>query len=161
MRALSVITSDCFAMASRDVPSRVRRTEVGEAERGTAMTRKILVIDDEPEFCRVLARVLTEMGHQVSTASGGRQGLARIRKNPPDLVFLDIKMPRMSGLECLRRIRKFKRKFVIVVMTGFGDIQSAREALRLGAEEYISKPFDLDDLKQLVNELVKDLAGGA
>jgi len=123
------------------------------------MTCKILVVDDEPQFCRMLARVLTEMGHQVSTASGGRQGLAKIRENPPDLVFLDIKMPRMNGLECLRRIRKFKREFVIVVMTGFGDVQSAREALRLGATEYISKPFDLDDLKALVNELVKDLAG--
>jgi DNA-binding response OmpR family regulator len=67
----------------------------------------------------------------------------------------------MDGLECLRRLRKSKRKPVIVVMTGFGDIQSAREALRLGAEEYISKPFDLDDLKQLVNELVRELAGGA
>ena len=132
-----------------------------EAERGKAMTCKILVVDDEPEFCRLLASVLTEMGHEVSTASGGRQGLAKIRKNPLDLVFLDIKMPRMDGLECLRRIRKSKRKPVIVVMTGFGDIQSAREALRLGAEEYISKPFDLDDLKQLVNELVRELAGGA
>ncbi|MGA2300497.1 MAG: response regulator [Candidatus Acidiferrum sp.] len=125
------------------------------------MTCKILVVDDEPEFCRLLASVLTEMGYEVSTASGGRQGLAKIRKNPPDVVFLDIKMPRMDGLECLRRLRKSKRKPVIVVMTGFGDIQSAREALRLGAEEYISKPFDLDDLKQLVNELVRELAGGA
>src|SRR5208337_1148772 len=133
--------------------------EKPEAERGIAMTCKILVVDDEPEFCRLLASVLTEMGYEVSTASGGRQGLAKIRKNPPDLVFLDIKMPRMDGLECLRRLQKSKRKPVIVVMTGFGDIQSAREALRLGAEEYISKPFDLDDLKQLVNELVRELAG--
>jgi len=125
------------------------------------MTCKILVVDDEPEFCRLLASVLTEMGHEVSAARGGRQGLAKIRKHPPDIIFLDIKMPRMNGLECLRRLRKFKRKFAIVVMTGYGDIQSAREALRLGAEEYISKPFDLDDLKQLVNELVRELARGA
>ena len=125
------------------------------------MTCKILVVDDEPEFCRLLASVLTGMGYEVSTASGGRQGLAKIRKYPPDLVFLDIKMPRMDGLECLRRLRKSKRKPVIVVMTGYGDIQSAREALRLGAEEYISKPFDLDDLKQLVNELVRGLASSA
>ena len=125
------------------------------------MTSKILVVDDEPDFSRLFASVLTEMGYEVSTATGGRQGLVKIRENPPDIVFLDVKMPEMNGLECLRRIRKTKRKFVIVVMTGYGDIESAREAMRLGADEYISKPFDLDDLKQLVNELVKDLAGGA
>lgn len=123
------------------------------------MTSKILVIDDEPEFRRLLANVLTEIGYEVSTATGGRQGLAKIRQNPPDILFLDIKMPHMDGLECLRRIRKIKRKFVVVVMTGYGDIQSAREAMRLGADEYISKPFDLDDLKGLVNELTRELVG--
>ena len=115
------------------------------------------MVDDEPEFCHMLAKVLTEMGHEVSTATGGWQGLAKIRKNPSDILFLDIKMPHMDGLECLRRIRKIKRKFVVVVMTGYGDIRSAREAMRLGADEFISKPFDLDELKRLVNELVGEL----
>jgi two-component system NtrC family response regulator len=67
----------------------------------------------------------------------------------------------MDGLECLRRIKKIKRKFVVVVMTGYGDIESAREAMRLGADEFISKPFDLDDLKRLVNELVGELVNDA
>ena len=123
------------------------------------MTSKILVVDDEPEFCRLFANVLVDLGYQVSTATEGREGLAKIRDNPPDILFLDIKMPHMDGLECLRRIRKIKRKFVVVVMTGHGDIQSAREAMRLGADEYISKPFDLDDLKRLVNELAGELVG--
>lgn len=125
------------------------------------MSSKILVVDDEPEFGRLFASVLTEMGHEVSTAIGGRQGLAKIRENPPDILFLDIKMPQMDGLECLRRIRKIKREFVIVVMTGYGDVQSAREAMRLGADEYICKPFDLEDLKRLVNELVGEPVGDA
>jgi two-component system NtrC family response regulator len=101
------------------------------------------------------------MGYEVSTAVGGWQGLAKIRENPPDILFLDIKMPQMDGLECLRRIKKIKRKFVVVVMTGYGDIESAREAMRLGADEFISKPFDLDDLKRLVNELVGELVNDA
>ncbi len=123
------------------------------------MTSKILVVDDEQEFCCLFANALTEMGYEVSTATGGRQGLAKIRQNPPDILFLDIKMPHMDGLECLGRIRKIKRKFVVVVMTGYGDIQSARKAMRLGADEFISKPFDLDDLKRLVNELTGELVG--
>jgi len=125
------------------------------------MTSKILVVDDEPEFCSLFSNVLTEMGYEVSTAVGGWQGLAKIRENPPDILFLDIKMSEMDGLECLRRIRKIKRKFAVVVMTGYGDIKSAREAMRLGADEFISKPFDLDDLKRLMNELVGELVGDA
>ena len=124
------------------------------------MTSKILVVDDEPDFSRLFASVLSEMGYEVSTASGGRQGLVKIRENPPDILFLDVKMPQVDGLECLRRIRKTKRKFVIVVMTAYGDIESARKAMRLGADEYISKPFDLDDLKHLVGELIREPAGG-
>ncbi len=124
------------------------------------MRSKILVIDDEPDFRRLLASVLAEMGHEVSTAVGGRQGLVKTRENPPDIIFLDVKMPEMGGLECLRRLRKNKRKFLVVVMTGYGDVESAREALRLGANEYICKPFDLEDLKQLVDDLVREPVGG-
>jgi len=118
------------------------------------MSSRVLVVDDEPQFGRLFATVLTELGYEVSSATDGGQGLAMIRERPPDILFLDIKMPEMDGLECLRRIKKLKRKFVIVVMTGFGDIKSAREAMRLGADEYISKPFDIDDLKRLVNEIM-------
>jgi len=125
------------------------------------MTSKILVVDDEPELCNLFSKIMTEMGYEVSTAVGDWQGLAKIRENPPDILFLDIKMPQMDGLECLRRIKKIKRKFVVVVMTGYGDIESAREAMRLGADEFISKPFDLDDLKRLVNELVGELVNDA
>jgi DNA-binding NtrC family response regulator len=124
------------------------------------MPSKILVVDDEPEICRLLAHVLRDMGYQVSTATEGRQGLCKIRDHPPDILFLDIKMPKMDGLECLRRIRRSKRKLLVVMMTGYGDIKSAQKAMRLGADEFISKPLDLGELKRLVNELAGELVGG-
>ena len=118
------------------------------------MNAKILVIDDEAVICRFFQRILTTMGYEVSTASGCREGLAEIKRNPPDLLFLDIRMPSMDGLECLRGVRKIKRTLPIVMITGFGDLDSAQEAMRLGADEYISKPFDLDHIRQIITELI-------
>ena len=118
------------------------------------MSAKVLVIDDEAVICRFFQRILTTMGYEVSTASGGREGLAEIKRNPPDLLFLDIRMPSMDGLECLRGARKIKRTLPIVMITGFGDLDSAQEAMRLGADEYISKPFDLQEIRRLIGELL-------
>ena len=118
------------------------------------MTAKILIVDDDPDICHFFQKILTEMGYEVSTASGARESLTRITRDPPDVLFLDIKMPKMDGLECLRRVRKIKRKLPIVMITGYGDLKSAQEAMRLGADEYISKPFNLEEIKRLISELL-------
>jgi len=118
------------------------------------MSTKVLIVDDDPDICHFFQKILTEMGYEVSTAGGGRESLTRITRDPPDVLFLDIKMPKMDGLECLRRIRKIKRKLPIVMITGYGDLKSAQEAMRLGADEYISKPFDLEEIRRLISELI-------
>ena len=118
------------------------------------MSTKILIVDDDPDICHFFQKILTEMGYEVDTASGARESLTQIRRDPPDVLFLDVKMPKMDGLECLRRIRKIKRKLPIVMITGYGDLKSAQEAMRLGADEYISKPFDLEEIRRLVSDLL-------
>ena len=118
------------------------------------MPHKILIVDDDVDICHFFQKILTEMDYEVATATSGRQSLAKITRDPPDVLFLDIKMPKMNGLECLRRIRKIHRKLPIVMITGYGDLKSVQEAMRLGADEYVSKPFDLEEIRRLIGELL-------
>ena len=109
--------------------------------------RKILVIDDEPEVCELLADFLRMQGYQAMYASRSVEGLALAEKEKPDLVLLDIMMPEMDGLECLQRIRKSSPESIVIMVSGLKDEKVAKEAIRLGAYDYIGKPFDLSYLK--------------
>ncbi len=102
----------------------------------------ILVIDDDAEIRYSLARVLSSRKYQVAEAASGEQGIAAVKKSPPDLVFLDIRMGGMSGLETLQHIRSTNPKQMVVLMTAFGTAQTAIEAMKFGAFDYIMKPFD-------------------
>jgi len=102
----------------------------------------ILVIDDDAEIRYSLSRVLSARKYQVAEAASGEQGIAAVKKSPPDLVFLDIRMGGMSGLETLQHIRSTNPKQMVVLMTAFGTAQTAIEAMKFGAFDYIMKPFD-------------------
>jgi nitrogen regulation protein NR(I) len=102
----------------------------------------ILVIDDDAEIRYSLSRVLSSRKYQVTEAASGEQGIALVKKSPPDLVFLDIRMGGMNGLETLQHIRSINSKQMVVLMTAFGTAQTAIEAMKFGAFDYIMKPFD-------------------
>ncbi len=103
----------------------------------------ILLIDDDAEVRYSLSRVLTSHGYTVAEAASGEEGVAAIRKGPaPDLVFLDVRMKGMSGIEALQHIRSANPKQLVVLMTAFGTAQTAIEAMKYGAFDYIMKPFD-------------------
>ncbi len=103
----------------------------------------ILVIDDDAEVRYSLGRVLSSKKYQVIEAPSGEQGVAIVKKGPsPDLIFLDIRMSGMSGLEALQHIRSANPKQLVVLMTAFGTAQTAIEAMKYGAFDYIMKPFD-------------------
>ena len=109
--------------------------------------RKILVIDDEPEVCELLADFLRMQGYQAFSASRASDGLKIAEKEKPDLVLLDIMMPEMDGLECLQIIRKSSPSSIVIMVSGLKDEKVAKEAIRLGAYDYVGKPFDLAYLK--------------
>jgi two-component system nitrogen regulation response regulator GlnG len=103
----------------------------------------ILVIDDDAEVRYSLGRVLSSRKYQIIEAASGELGVAAVKKGPaPDLIFLDIRMAGMSGIEALQHIRSVNAKQLVVLMTAFGTAQTAIEAMKYGAFDYIMKPFD-------------------
>ena len=106
----------------------------------------ILVVDDEKQIRRILALLLKERRHQVAEAGSGEEALAILAESKPDLVLLDLKLPGIDGLETLRHLHAASPATDVIMMTAFGTIGSAVEAIRRGAVDYVTKPFDNDDL---------------
>jgi DNA-binding NtrC family response regulator len=121
----------------------------------TAKTPTILIIDDDSEIRYSLSRVLSSRKYQVIEAPSGEQGIAVVKKSPPDLVFLDIRMSGMSGIEALQHIRSSNPKQLVVLMTAFGTAQTAIEAMKYGAFDYIMKPFDPQKVLTLAENALK------
>lgn len=108
---------------------------------------KILIIDDEEVVLDSCTQVLEGSGHRVQTAGNGTDGLARIGEFEPHLIFLDLKMPGLSGLEVLERIRAGHPQRVVIVITGYATVSSAVEAMKKGAFDFLPKPFTPEELR--------------
>jgi two-component system response regulator AtoC len=106
----------------------------------------ILIIDDEPGLRQTVSLILAEEGYQVHTASDGEEGLARARELDPDLILCDVRMPRLPGLEFLDKYRAENGRAMVVVMTAYGSLELAVEAMKRGAYDYLPKPFSPDQL---------------
>jgi two-component system nitrogen regulation response regulator GlnG len=121
-----------------------------------AKSPTILVIDDDAEIRYSLSRVLSARGYGVTEAASGEQGVALVRKGPvPDLIYLDIRMSGMSGLEALQHIRSANPKQLVILMTAFGTAQTAIEAMKYGAFDYVMKPFDPQRVLTLAENALK------
>jgi DNA-binding NtrC family response regulator len=116
---------------------------------------RILVVDDDENLRWVLKTQLEEFGYTVSEAPDGEQALAIIAKEPPALVLTDLKMPGLSGLELLTKIRSDYPEVPAVIITAFGTIQSAVQAMRVGAYDYLTKPIDYEELEIVVNRVLE------
>lgn len=106
--------------------------------------QRVLVVDDELSVCAFLERFFQHCGFDVETTTSPTVALERIRQRRPDLVLLDVRMGPMSGLELLQKARAFAPDLRVVMVSGIGDEQTVREALSLGAMDYVTKPFNLD-----------------
>jgi DNA-binding response OmpR family regulator len=111
---------------------------------------KILVVDDEREILDLLTDHLEDEGYAVSQAVDGEQALEGARREPPDLVLLDITIPGVNGLEVLRRLRRDHPRIPVIMITGIEDEALARSTLKMGAFDYVQKPFDPYRLSALV-----------
>jgi DNA-binding NtrC family response regulator len=118
----------------------------------------ILIIDDEPHLPHQLARYLRKHGYEVSTVGDGEAGLRELQRNSIDLVLLDLRLPKMSGLEVLQRIREQEQELPVVMLTAYGDVQTAVNAMKLGASDYLQKGFDLDELLLVVKKALETSA---
>ncbi len=110
---------------------------------------KILIIDDDKDLQSLLSDTLRGEGYEAIVAGNGREALKEIKNYSPDLILLDIKLPGMNGMKVLEEIKKTDKDLVVIMLTGYGDIKDAVQAMKLGAFDYITKPFK--DREMLVN----------
>ncbi len=116
------------------------------------ITRNILIVDDEDFFRDRLARAFLSRGFDVITASNYDEAISAVRENMPDMAVVDLKMPGKSGLDVVRDAIRIYHDLSIVVLTGYGSIATATEAIKLGAHYYLSKPADVDDILKAFSE---------
>ena len=119
----------------------------------------ILVVDDEKNYLLVLKELLVEEGYEVLTAQSGADALAILNETELDLVVTDMKMPGMSGVELLEKLKQKDPQLPVVMMTAFGTVEKAVEAMKKGAFDYISKPFDNEILKKTIATALNTVEG--
>ena len=121
----------------------------------TSENATVLIIDDDKEVRYSLERVLTSRGYAVMSAGSGEEGLKVVKENPPQVIFLDVRMGGMSGLETLQHLRSVEGRPMVILMTAFGTTQTAIEAMKFGAFDYIMKPFDLKKVIALTESALR------
>ncbi len=122
---------------------------------------EILVVDDEADMRLALANVLARGGHRIEQAPDGNSALERLEKGGVDLVLMDIRMPGLDGVQTLRRLRERHKSLPVIMVTGYGSVDSAMEVMQLGASHYLSKPFSNKELIDTVSNVLKGTAGGS
>jgi DNA-binding response OmpR family regulator len=118
---------------------------------------RILVVDDQPDIRQTTSMALQQGGHVVLTASNGIEGVEAARAEHPDLILMDIEMPRMDGWEAVRLLRldEATRGIPVAMFTILFDLREKVRALKYGAQDYISKPFSLDELLERVDRILR------
>ncbi|ANE45897.1 CheY-like receiver protein [Paenibacillus swuensis] len=119
--------------------------------------KKVLIVDDQNGIRVLLLEVFSSEGYNTFQASNGKLALEIVRKESPDLVLLDMKIPGMDGLEILKHIKQMNQEIKVIMMTAYGELDMIKESTELGALMHFTKPFDIDEMIQAVNtQLGKD-----
>jgi len=116
---------------------------------------QILLVDDERGMRDILSKIFRKEGYEVITASGGQQAIDKVKMYHPALTLLDLRMPGMGGIETLSKIKKCDEESIVIILTAYGTIESAVKTTKIGAYEYVTKPFDQQKIKILVQNALK------
>ncbi len=111
---------------------------------------KILVVDDEVRACNAIKKFMEAKGYDAIVSHNGEDALEKVKNEKPDLILLDIRMPGMDGMEVLKRVREFDKDIGIIMVTAVKDEEIGKEALKSGADEYVTKPIDLNHLETTI-----------
>ena len=120
---------------------------------------RILIVDDEKNIVSSLQEILNDEGYDIVTAEDGLDALEMVQAEPPDLVLLDIWIPGMDGIEVLQAIKTYHPEIEVLVMSGHGTIDTAVKATKLGAYDFIEKPFSVDALLETIASVLADAYG--
>ena len=116
------------------------------------MEFRILIVDDEEVIRNSISLYLRREGYQVEVCATGEEGLRQIEEAHPDLMLLDLKLPTLGGFEVLKRVKELKDDLIVIMITAYGSIESAVQAMKAGAYDYITKPLDLDELEVIIKK---------
>ena len=119
------------------------------------MKSSILLIDDDVNLNRVTQFQLEENKYRVTTALNGLEGIEKFKKKTTDIIITDLQMPKLGGMELIKEIRKINKDVIIIVITAYGSVESAVKACKLGADEYIAKPFGIEELIFIIEKAVR------
>ncbi|MDK9701060.1 MAG: response regulator [bacterium] len=122
------------------------------SDQGTQKKVRVLVVDDEPDICDILQRFISERGYEVRTAFGGLEAVELFKQFSPHFVLLDIMMPEVNGIDALQRIRELDKTAIVLMATALHDLNVAKDAINIGASDYITKPIDLQYLSDYLEE---------
>lgn len=116
---------------------------------------EILIVDDDPQLRQSFEKLLRQENHTVRTAATGEAGIAMVRSQPLDLLIMDVRLPGISGLEAFQAVRSIEPRLPVIIMTAFGSTETAIEATKMGAFDFVLKPFDIPDILSLINQAIE------
>lgn len=117
---------------------------------------QILFVDDDKDILAMVSQYLVMHGYHIDTVDNGIDALGLVKENPVDIVFTDYKMPEFSGLELLAAIKKYKPETEVIIVTGYGSMESAIKAMKYGSYDYLQKPFKLEHLKLIIDRIIEE-----
>lgn len=118
--------------------------------------KKVLVVDDDAELRATLSEILKGAGYHIDEAPSGKEAIEKITDKDFDIALLDLMMPKMSGIDVLKAIKKIKPKIRVIMITAFATVENAVDAIKKGASDYISKPFRIDDLLTTIRRVIEE-----